>query len=151
MSKTVAEILILIPSALYTGYLLFIAGVVQKIMDEMDEAAFLRFLNLLIKTATKSPYAITVGSLTFIAMIPYFIFYGFNNWWYTSGLILFIIASIVSKSLNLPIYKRVSSLSGSDTALLNEERRKLQSSNRIRAAVQFISMALMTIGLIYGL
>ncbi len=151
MSKTVAEIIILIPSVLYTGYLLFVAGVVQNIMNKLDEATFQRFLNLLDQTATRSPYAIIVGSLTFIGMFPYFIFYGFNNWWYTAGLIVFVIASIVSKSLNLPIYKRVSSINSSDTALLNKERRKLQSSNRVRAVVQFISMALMTIGLIYGL
>lgn len=151
MSKTVVEILILIPSVLYTGYLLFVAGVVQSIMNQLDEATFQRFLTLLDKTATRSPYAITVGSLTFVGMFPYFIFFGFDNWWYTAGLVVFVIASIVSKALNLPIYKRVSSLNSGDTALLNEERRKLQGSNRVRAVVQFISMALMTIGLIYGL
>jgi hypothetical protein len=107
MTRAIAEILILIPSVLYTGYLLFIAGVVQNVMNKMDEATFQHFLNLLDKTAMKSPYAIITGTLTFIGMFPYFIFYGFNNWWYTAGLIVFLIASIISKRLNLPIYKRV--------------------------------------------
>jgi hypothetical protein len=151
MSKTIVEILLLIPSLLYTGYLLFIADVIQSVMNQLDEAAFHRFLNLLDKTAMKSPYAIFVGTITFIGMFPYFIFYGFNNWWFTAGLVVFVIASIISKSFNLPIYKRVSALKSNDTALLNEERRKLQNANRFRAVIQIVSAVLMTFGLIYGL
>jgi len=151
MNESFVEILIIIPSALYTGYLLFIAGVIQNVMNQMDQASFQNFLNLLDKTAMKSPYAIIVGSLTYLGMFPYFIIYGFGNWWFTAGILVFIIASIISKSLNLPIYKRVHSLANSNLALLSVERKKLQSANRIRALIQSVSISLMTIGLIKGL
>ena len=110
MTQTFAEILLMIPMALTTGFLMFIAGVMQGVMNELDEAAFKRFMTLLYKHAVRSPYAIIVSTITWVGAIPYFIFYGFNNWWFIAGLILWTVASIVSKALNLPIYYRIFAL-----------------------------------------
>ena len=129
MTQTFAEILLLVPSVLSTGFLIFIAGVIQGVMNDLDEATFHRFLKLLDKHAMRSPYAITVSTVTFVGMVPYWIFYGFHNWWFSGGLILYVIASIISKSFNLLIYKTIFALEGSDTARLNEEHRKLQRAN----------------------
>ncbi len=147
MSRAFAEVLLLIPTALCTGFLMFIAGVIQQVMNDLDEATFKHFLMLLERHALRSPYAITVSTVTFAGAIPYFIFYGFSNRWFTAGIIVYTIASIVSKSLNLPIYKRIHALESSDTAQLGEERRKLQSANIVRATIQFASVVLMAIGL----
>lgn len=147
MTKHFAEILLFVPSVLCTGFLLFIAGVIQDVMNELDEATFHRFINLLDKIAMRSPYAVGVSTITFVGAIPYFIFYGFDNWWFTAGIALYTIASIVSKSLNLPIYKRIFALESSDAVRLREERRKLQNANRLRAGIQFVSIVVMTIGL----
>jgi len=38
LSQTFAEILILIPSTLTTGYLMFVAAVLQRVMNDLDEA-----------------------------------------------------------------------------------------------------------------
>jgi len=146
MTQTFAEILLLVPSVLSTGFLIFIAGVIQGVMNDLDEATFHRFLQLLDRHAMRSPYAITVSSITFVGMVPYWIFYGFHNWWFSAGLILYIVASIVSKSFNLPIYKRIFALEGSDTARLSEERHKLQRANLLRATIQSASIVLMVIG-----
>jgi hypothetical protein len=146
MTRTFAETLLIIPAVLNTGFLMFIAGVIQGVMNDMDEAAFKRFLTVLYKHALKSPYAVTVASITFVGMVPYFIFYGFHNWWFTAGLVLWVVASIVSKSFNLPIYKRVFALESSDVVRLKEERRKLQSANILRATLSFASVVLMVIG-----
>ena len=43
MNETVAEAIILAINALGAGIVLFIAGVIQQIMNEMDEPAFKRF------------------------------------------------------------------------------------------------------------
>ena len=99
-------------------------------MNDLDEAAFKRFLTLLKKRALRSPFAIGVSSITFAGMVPCFIYYGFSNRWFTAGLVLWMITSIVSKSTALPIYARVDALESSDAARLNEERRKLQIANR---------------------
>lgn len=146
MTRTFAEILLLVPSTLCTGFLIFIAGVIQKVMNDMDEATFHRFLILLEKRAVRSPYAVGVSTITFVGMIPYWIFYGFHNWWFSAGLILYTVASIISKSFNLPIYKRIFALESNDAARLGEERRKLQSANIMRATIQFASIVLMVIG-----
>jgi hypothetical protein len=102
---------------------------------------------LLYKRAVRSPYAIVVSSITFVGAVPYFISYGFTNRWFTAGIILYTVSSIVSKSLNLPIYKRIFALEGSDTVRLREERRKLHRANIVRAAIQFASIVLMVVGL----
>ena len=63
MNETSAEVLILIINAIGAGILLFIAGVLQKVMNDMDEPAFKRFLNALDKTAMSNPFAVTVATL----------------------------------------------------------------------------------------
>jgi hypothetical protein len=147
MTQRRAELLLFIPSTLCTGFLMFIAGVVQKVMNGLDEATFQRFLNLLVHNAERSPYAITVSTVPFVGAIPYFIYYRLSNLWFSAGLVLFTVASIVSKILVLPIYSRVPELDSTDAAQLAEERRKLQTANRIRAAIQAASTVLMVIGL----
>ncbi len=146
MTQTLAEILLMIPMALTAGFLMFIAGVIQGVMNELDEAMFKDFLTSLYKHAVRSPYAIIVSTITFIGAVPYFIYYGFNNWWFIAGLILWTVASIVSKALNLPIYYRVFALESSDVAQLNAERRKLQRANILRATLSFASVGLVVIG-----
>jgi len=147
-TQTLVEILLLLPTALCAGFVLFIAGVIQGVMNDLDEAAFKRFLTLLHTRALKSPYAIGVSSITFVGMIPYFIFYGVGNRWFTAGLAMWVIASIVSKATALPIYARVDATSASDVTQLREERRKLQKANILRAALSVLSVVLMVIGFV---
>ncbi len=146
MTRIFVEVLLLVASALATGFLVFIADVIQKVMNDLDEGTFYRFLTLLDKRAIRSPYAVGISTITFVGMVPYWIIYGFDNWWFSAGLILYTIASIISKSFNLPIYKRIFALKSTDTAQLGEERRKLQSANLLRASVQFASIILMVLG-----
>src|SRR5215211_1133657 len=72
MTQTFAEILILFPSTLTTGYLMFVPAVLQRTTNELDEATFGRFVPLLLRKATSSVYAVVSSSITFVAMIPYF-------------------------------------------------------------------------------
>ncbi len=146
MTQLFAEILLLVPSTLCTGFLVFIAGVIQKVMNELDESDFQKFLKLLDKHALKSPYAIGVSSITFVGMIPYWYFFGLSNIWFSAGLIVYTIASIVSKSVNLPIYKKIFALDNSDAVRLDEERRNLHRGNLLRASIQSASIVLMMLG-----
>ena len=148
MTQTFVEILLLVPTALCAGFVIFIAGVIQGVMNDLDEAAFKRFLTLLKTRALRSPYAIGVSSITFVGMVPYFFYYGFSNRWFTAGLVLWVITSIVSKSTALPIYARVEALESSDVARLKEERRKLQIANIWRATLSLASVVLLVIGFV---
>lgn len=146
MTREFAEILLLVPSVLCTGFLMFIAGVLQNVMNDLEPSEFQHFLKLLEKRAVHSVYAVGVSTVTFVGMLPYWLYFGFDNVWFSAGLILYTIASIISKSFNLPIYKRIFALDNSDKINLVIERKKLQKANLLRAAIQFASIILMTLG-----
>ena len=82
---------------------------------------------------------------TFVALIPYFIFYRFNHWWFIADMLFYVLASISGKALNFPIYDRIAGLASRDVAALSQERRKLQTANRVRSLLCLISISLMVI------
>jgi hypothetical protein len=63
MNMAAAEVIILTTNALGCGILLFVAVVVQPIMDNMDELAFKQFLNALDRTAMTDHVVVTVATL----------------------------------------------------------------------------------------
>ncbi len=143
MNESVAEVLILTVNALGAGMLLFIAGVIQKIMNDMDEPAFKRFLNALDRTAMTDHLAVTVATLPIIAAVLYFTAYGFNHWWFTAGFIAWLIGSTITKINNMPIYRWVADPDNNDPEELRKQRRKLQLANDLRAWLTFASVVLM--------
>ena len=158
MTQQFAEVLLLFPAALAAGFILFVADVVQNIMDDMEAAEFKRFLASLTARATRSPVAILASTITFLGMFPCWYFYGFNNRWFSVGLIFWVITSSISKQMTLPIYSRVTGrkfpaykarpeIDATDTAALEMERRKLRRANLIRAALSLASVGAMVIGL----
>jgi hypothetical protein len=147
MSQKLAELLLLISSALFTGVVIFVADVLQQVMNDLDEATFGRFVTILYKRAVRGTFFVTFATLTFVGMIPYFCFWGFANSWFAAGLVVFTLSSIISKALSLPVYKRVIALEGSDSIQLGEERLKLQAANNIRAVLCTLSFVLMAVGM----
>ena len=149
MTRSFTEILILVLNIASADTLALIAGSIQKVMNNMDEAAFQNFVKQLHKSLQRSPYQLITSTLQIITLIPYFIIFGFSNWWFTAGAVVSVAAStFVSKPLILPTYKKIYiSLDSSDVAGLREWRRKLQTRNRFRAAIQFVSVILMVVGL----
>lgn len=143
MNETSAEVLILIINAIGAGILLFIAGVLQKVMNDMDEPAFKRFLNALDKTAMSNPFAVTVATLPIIAAVFYFAFYGFSHRWFTAGFIAWLIGSGITKVTNMPVYKWVGDPKNNNPEELRKQRRRLQLGNNLRAWLTFASVVLM--------
>jgi hypothetical protein len=143
MNESVAEVLILAINALGAGMLLFIAGVLQKIMNDMDEPAFKRFLNALDRTAMTNHLAVTVATLPIIAAVLYFTAYGFNHWWFTAGFIAWMIGSTITKINNMPVYRWVGDPKNNDPEELRKQRHKLQLANNLRAWLTFASVVLM--------
>ena len=68
MTQMFAELLILIPSTLFSGYVIFVTTVLQMVMNALDEATFRRFVLLLVKKAPKSVYVYISSSTTLVAM-----------------------------------------------------------------------------------
>ncbi len=123
--------------------MLFIAGVLQKIMNDMDEPAFKLFLNALGKTAMSNPFAVTVATLPIIAALLYFLAYGFSHRWFTAGLIAWLVGSSLTKITNMPVYNWVGNPKNTNPEELRKQRRKLQLGNNLRAWLTLASVVLM--------
>jgi hypothetical protein len=144
VNQTLAEILLFVSVATNAGLLIFIAGVLRKVMNDMDEPAFKHFLGSLYRHSARSPFMHTVLTIPFLGAIPYFYFYGFSNRWITAGLALWLVAGCISKMIKVPIYKRVAALERGDVARLTSEHHKLNAGNMLQAILNFVAAALMT-------
>src|SRR5437660_975976 len=129
MTQSGAEVIILATNALGAGILMFVAGVVQKIMNELDELEFKRFLNQLDRAAMSDPFAVTIATLPIIAAVVYFLAYGFGHWWFTAGFIVWFVGGTITKVTNMPIYQWVADARNTDPEELRRHRRKLQLAN----------------------
>lgn len=103
MNQILAGTLLFVSVAVNAALLIFIAGVLRKVMNDMDEPAFQQFLGLLHRHSARSPYMLTILNIPFVGAIPYFYFYGFRNRWITSGLALWLVAGCISKVNKVPV------------------------------------------------
>lgn len=149
MTRQMAEILILIPTVLFTGTVMYVASVLKLILDDLDESNYKAFIDLLVKNAKRSRYILLAATLTTIGMIPYLIYFRFSNWWFITGYLFFILADVIYKIMALPVYKKVGSLKSSDTVELSEQRKKMTRTNNTRAILYSICTVLMVIGILY--
>jgi hypothetical protein len=143
MSQSVAEVLILTINALGAGLLLFIAGVLRTIMNELDELDFKRFVNLLDHAAMADAFAVTVATLPIVAAVGYLVAYGFTHWWFIAGFVVWAVGSTVTKVINLPIYQWLADSNHTDREQIRHHRRKLHVGNSLRAWTTFGSVILM--------
>jgi hypothetical protein len=143
MSEATAEILILAVNALGAGTLLFVAGVLQRMMDDLDPKAFKTFLNALDRAAMTSPFVVTIATLPIIAAVAYFAAYGFRHLWFTAGFVAWIIGSSITKINNMPVYAWVAKPENDDPEELRKRRRILGRANNLRAWITLGSVILM--------
>ena len=142
MSRTLAENLLFVSLAINAALLIFIAGVLRKVMNEMQEAEFKHFVVALVRHSKRSPFMLTVLNIPFLGAIPYFYFYGFANRWLLSGLALWLVAGVIGKTMKLPIYKAVSTVQVDDLTRLREARQKLNAGNMVQAILNSVAVLL---------
>ena len=148
MNQRLAEILLFVLVAINAALLLFIAGVLRKVMNDMDEPAFHRFVGSLYRHSSRSPFMLTVLNLPFFGSLPYFYFYGFKNPWITSGLALWFVAGCIAKIIKVRVYKRAAEPPTDDAAGLKGERRRLYFGNTLQAILNLAATVLMTVAFI---
>lgn len=146
MSRTISELLIIFSTTFFLSVLLFLSGPLRKVVNAMDSSTSRQFIYLLFDVGKRSPFLLLVTNLPVLGSIPYFVTFGFNNWWMISGLILFTAAASVAKVVKLPIYKAAS------TSLMGEAEwrnalRKMNTANALQAASTSIAVCLMVAGL----
>jgi cobalamin synthase len=143
MNESGTEAVILALNALGAGVLLFVSGVVQRIMNEMDEPAFKQFAQTLVLRATSDPFTVTIGTIPIFAVIYYFVMFGFHHWWFTAGIVIWMIGSSITKITNLPVYNWIKDPDNTDPGELRKKRRTLQTGNFWRAWLTLLSVVVM--------
>lgn len=149
MTQNLGEILLFTLVAINAALLVFIAGVLRKVMNDMDEAEYRHFAGSLVRHSTKSPFMITVLTIPAIAAIPYFYFYGFGNLWITAGLALWLMAGFISKAIKVPAYKVLAGLQKNDVIQLAKLRKKINFGNMFQAFLNSVATIIMVIAFIH--
>jgi hypothetical protein len=147
MTKQLAEALLFTSVATNTALLIFIAGVLRKVMNAMDVAIFKNTTESIVRYSSKSPFMIIILNLPLIGAIPYYYFFGFSNWWITAGMLIWLIAGSISKILKLPVYRSISELKSDEALRLNEERHKMNTGNILQAILYSVAVVIMAFGL----
>jgi hypothetical protein len=147
MTRTFFEAVLFASLALNAGLLLFFSGVFRQMMNAVDEAAFKNLIALLFRYSTRSPFMIIGLNLPLIAAIPYYCFYGFSNWWITSGIIVWLAGGSLSKILKLPVYKALAGLSAEDPVRIREARAKFNRGNILQALLYTAAVFVMAWGI----
>ena len=142
MTRTLAENLLFASLAINAALLIFIAGVLRKVMNDMQEVEFKHFVALLVRHSERSPFMLTMLNIPFFGAIPYCYFYGFANRWLLSGLALWLVAGAIGKTVKLPIYKAVSTVQVGDPTRLRDERQKLNAGNMLQAILNSVAVLL---------
>jgi hypothetical protein len=143
VSETTAEVIILAINGIGAGILVFVSGVVQKLMNQMDELEFKRFMNMLDRAAMSDPLAVTVATVPILAAVAYWIAFGFGHWWFTAGIIVWGVGSAITKVVNMPVYQWLAHPNNTDREELKNKRRTLQFGNNLRAWTTLGSVVLM--------
>ena len=139
MTRTLAEILLFTSLAINAALLIFIAGVLRMVMNDMNQSEFKQFVVSLVHHSKKSPFMLTVLNIPFVGAIPYFYLYRFANRWLLAGLTLWLFAGALGKTMKLPIYRAVEI---GDPTKLKEERRKLNAGNMLQAILNSLAAVL---------
>ena len=139
MTRTLAEILLFTSLAINAALLIFIAGVLRMVMNDMNESEFKQFVVSLVHHSKRSPFMLIVLNIPFLGAIPYFYFYRFANRWLLAGLTLWLVAGALGKTMKLPIYRAVEI---GDTTKLKQERHKLNAGNMIQAILNSLAVVL---------
>jgi hypothetical protein len=103
----------------------------------MNESEFKQFVVSLVHHSKKSPFMLTVLNIPFLGAIPYVYFYRFANRWLLAGLVLWLVAGALGKTMKLPVYRAVEI---GDTTKLKQERRKLNAANMIQAILNSLAV-----------
>jgi hypothetical protein len=139
MTRTLAEILLFTSLAINAALLIFIAGVLRLVMNDMNESEFKQFVVSLVHHSKKSPFMLTVLNIPFLGAIPYFYLYRFTNRWLLAGLTLWLVAGALGKTMKLPVYRAVEI---GDSTKLKEERRNLNAGNMLQAILNSLAAVL---------
>ena len=143
LDQSTAEAIIICINATGAGLLLFVARVLQPMMNAMSEKDFRSFMVSLERTAMADPVTVTLGTLPILAALFYFPKFGVSHLVFSAGFAIWLAGSAVTKIINMPIYKWMREPRNSDLESLRRRRRRLSFGNNLRAWLTMFSVLLM--------
>lgn len=142
MTQFRIDVLLFGSMAMNAALLLFIAGVLGKTMNDMQEDSFQHFLSSFVNHSSRSPVMITMLNLPAIGGAFYLYQYGFGNRWMVAALICWIMGGAAGKIYKVPLYRRIAKLPSEDIQQLAAERMRLNAANMGHAACNCVALAL---------
>ncbi len=147
-AKMVTQLVLLGSAGLFTGLLLFVADVLQRIYNDMTEREFARFLPLQFKRGGYSVFAVASQSIPFFGIFIYPIFFGFGDVLFLAGLFVFNLSIVASRFTTTSLYKKILETDSGDAAKLNMHRKALGRGNSLRAPIALAGFILMLASLL---
>ena len=141
--KITAEILLFSAVTMNAALLTFIAGVLRRVMDDMDVVKFKAFVNSLACYSKRSPFMLALLNSPFVGAIVFIHFYGLGDRWIITGLAIWFVAGSVAKIIKVPVYKKIAALDESDAGCLRTERKRLNNGNLFQAALNSVAAGVM--------
>lgn len=144
------KISFLILAALFAGVVLFLSTVLRATFNALTEEQYYAVFSKIIVNGRKSIV------ISMIVLIPILIFaayliYGFRNWFFIIGALLYILGSFVSSRLiNEPAYTQLLEANINDQAELVRLRGLLNKGNITRAILSLFGMVLIGISIYYN-
>ncbi|NJM63543.1 MAG: DUF1772 domain-containing protein [Oscillatoriales cyanobacterium RU_3_3] len=143
------KISFLIFSALFTGVVLFLSTVLRATFNELTEEQYYAVFSKIIVNGRKSiviSMTVLIPILTFAA----YLIYGFRNWFFIIGSLLYIVGSFVSSRLiNEPLYTQLLE-ANNDRAELIRLRGLLNKGNITRSGFSLFGIVLVGISIYYN-
>lgn len=144
------KISFLILSALFAGVTLFLSTVLRATFNALTKEQYYDVFSKIIVNGRKSIV------ISMIVLIPILIFsayliYGFRNWFFIIGALLYVLGSLVSSRLiNEPLYTQLLEANINDQAELFRLRGLLNKGNITRAIFSLFSVILVGISLYHN-
>lgn len=144
------KISFLILSALFAGFALFLSTVLRATFNALTEEQYYAVFSKIIINGRKSIL------ISMILLIPILIFaayliYGFRNWVFIVGALLYILGSFVSSRLiNEPLYTQLLEATMNDQTELVRLRGLLNKGNIIRSILSLLGTTLVGISIYYN-
>lgn len=143
------KISFLIFSALFTGVVLFLSTVLRATFNALTEEQYYAVFSKIIENGRKSiviSMTVLIPILTFSA----YLIYGFRNWFFIIGSLLYIAGSFASSRLiNEPLYTQLLK-ANNDQAELIKLRGLLNKGNITRAGFSLLGTVLVGISIYYN-
>lgn len=144
------KILFLILSALFAGVTLFLSTVLRATFNALTEEQYYAVFSKIIVNGRKS---ITINMIVLIPILIFaaYLIYGFRNWFFIIGALLYLLGSFASSRLiNEPLYTQLLEVNINDQTELVRLRGLLNRGNITRAILSLLGTTLVGISIYYN-